>query len=162
MDSSKSYINREPSTLVGWSGGRKDWIFDWQVSLAFLWTLLLQYILKLIPCSELSFRGPKLGPYQLATRIREYVLTQKAKKTPSWFNFNWRQGFVITYTNQRQKKSQLNHSCDGKSTKIPKRDFIFARVKTGQVGTWSPTEISPVQSSSLRHIRTGILHEGII
>ena len=25
--------------------------------------------------------------------------------------------------------------CDGKSTKIPKRDFIFARVKTGQVGT---------------------------
>ena len=30
--------------------------------------------------------------------------------------------------------------CDGKLTKIPKRDFIFARVKTGQVGTWSPTE----------------------
>ena len=52
--------------------------------------------------------------------------------------------------------------CDGKLTKIPKRDFIFARVKTGQVGTWSPTEISPVQSSSLSHIRTGILHEGII
>ena len=25
--------------------------------------------------------------------------------------------------------------CDGKLTKIPKRDFIFARVKTGQVGT---------------------------
>ena len=25
--------------------------------------------------------------------------------------------------------------CDGKSTKIPKRDFIFARVKTGQIGT---------------------------
>ena len=52
--------------------------------------------------------------------------------------------------------------CDVKLTKIPKRDFIFARVKTGQVGTWSPTEISPVQSSSLSHIRTGILHEGII
>ena len=52
--------------------------------------------------------------------------------------------------------------CDGKLTKIPKRDFIFARVKTGQVGTWSPTEISPVQSSSLSYIRTGILHEGII
>ena len=25
--------------------------------------------------------------------------------------------------------------CDGKLTKIPKWDFIFARVKTGQVGT---------------------------
>ena len=25
--------------------------------------------------------------------------------------------------------------CDGKSTNFPKRDFIFARVKTGQVGT---------------------------
>ena len=33
--------------------------------------------------------------------------------------------------------------CDGKLTKIPKRDFIFARVKTGQVGTWSPYRISP-------------------
>ena len=52
--------------------------------------------------------------------------------------------------------------CDGKLNKIPKRDFIFARVKTGQVGTWSPTEISPVQSSFLRQIRTGILREGII
>ena len=31
-------------------------------------------------CSELSFRGPKLGPYQLVTRIRDYVLTQKQKK----------------------------------------------------------------------------------
>ena len=30
--------------------------------------------------------------------------------------------------------------CDGKLSKIPKRDFIFARVKTGQVGTWSPME----------------------
>ena len=30
--------------------------------------------------------------------------------------------------------------CDAKLTKIPKWDFIFARVKTGQVGTWSPTE----------------------
>ena len=27
------------------------------------------------------------------------------------------------------------YETDGKSTKIPKRDFIFARVKTGQVGT---------------------------
>ena len=29
----------------------------------------------------------------------------------------------------------LSTHCDGKLTKIPKRDFIFARVKTGQVGT---------------------------
>ena len=27
--------------------------------------------------------------------------------------------------------------CDDKFFKIPKRDFIFARVKTGRVGTWS-------------------------
>ena len=30
--------------------------------------------------------------------------------------------------------------CDGKLTRIPKQDFNFARVKTGQVGTWSPIE----------------------
>ena len=30
--------------------------------------------------------------------------------------------------------------CDGKFFKIPKRDFIFARVKTGQFGTWSLVE----------------------
>ena len=70
MDSSKSYVNRELSNLVGWSVVvvrlDREWIFDWQVNLAyattFLCILLLQYILKLIPCSELSFRGPKLGP----------------------------------------------------------------------------------------------------
>ena len=86
MDSSKSYINREPSTLVGRSVVvrlDRDWILDWQVSLAyattFLCILLLQYILKLIPCSELSFRGSKLGPYQLnielgtCTRIKEVL-----------------------------------------------------------------------------------------
>ena len=71
MDSSKSYINREPSTLGGWdewSAGRRDWRFDWLVSLAYATTFLcilwLQSILKFIPCSELSFRGPKLGPHQ--------------------------------------------------------------------------------------------------
>ena len=36
--------------------------------------------------------------------------------------------------------TQEGDYCDGKLTKIPKRDFIFARVKTGQVGTWSPME----------------------
>ena len=34
----------------------------------------------------------------------------------------------------------IPNNCDGKLTKIPTRDFIFARVKTGQVGTWSPIE----------------------
>ena len=46
-------------------------IFDWQVSLAytitFLCILLLQYIFKLIPCSELSFRSPNLGPHHYVT-----------------------------------------------------------------------------------------------
>ena len=54
--------------MNGQSVGRRDWIFDWQVSLAYVTTflciLLLQYILKLIPCSELSFRRPKLDPHQ--------------------------------------------------------------------------------------------------
>ena len=72
MDSAKSYINREPSTLVDRQSGvrlDRDWIIDWQVSLAyattFLCILLLQYILKLTPGSELSFRGHKLSPHQL-------------------------------------------------------------------------------------------------
>ena len=60
------------SQVLSWVGRSswdwiRDWIFDWQVSLVYattiLCTLLLQYILKLIPCSELSFRGPKLGPH---------------------------------------------------------------------------------------------------
>ena len=65
MDSFKFYINREPSTLddIGYSTDIRL-----QVSLAyaitFLCILLLQYIFKLIPCSELSFRGPNLGPHQ--------------------------------------------------------------------------------------------------
>ena len=46
-------------------------ISDWQVSLAyatiFLCILLLQYIFKLIPCSELSFRGPNLGLHHMLT-----------------------------------------------------------------------------------------------
>ena len=39
-----------------------------------------------------------------------------------------------------RSRDVLIRDCDGKSTKIPKRDFIFARVKMGQVGTLSPTE----------------------
>ena len=47
-------------------------------------------------------------------------------------------------------------------TFIPEWGFIFARVKTGQVGTLSPIEKVLVQSFSLRHIRPGILREGLI
>ena len=43
-------------------------IFDWQISRVyatpFLCILLLQYICKLTPYSELSFRGPNLGPHK--------------------------------------------------------------------------------------------------
>ena len=35
----------------------------------------------------------------------------------------------------KQHFENLLGNCDGKFFKIPKRDFIFARVKTGQVGT---------------------------
>ena len=76
MDSSKSYINRKPITLVGRSVVvrlDRDWIFDWHVSQAyaitFLCILSLQYILKLIPYSELSFRGTKLGPHHISTQF---------------------------------------------------------------------------------------------
>ena len=53
-------------------------IFDWQVSLAYatIFLLLLQYIFKLISCSELSFCGPNQGPHQLAnedSRLRTHA-----------------------------------------------------------------------------------------
>ena len=113
---SRSYINREPSTLVGWNGwstGRRDWIFDRQVSLAyattFLVIFLLQYILKLIPCSELSFCGPKLGPHQLVTRIQDYVLTQKQRFT---YQLATRiRDYVLTQ--KQKKKPQLIHISTG-------------------------------------------------
>ena len=51
-------------------------IFNWQVSLAyattFLCILLLQYIFKLILCSELSFRGPNLAPHQDLTPLLDF------------------------------------------------------------------------------------------
>ena len=52
------------------------------------------------------------------------------------------EGYAWTRTNitkYSQWRCQIA-LCDGKLTKIPKRNFIFTRVKTGQVGTWSPTE----------------------
>ena len=52
-------------------------IFDWQVSLAYATTflpiLLLQYIFKLIPCSELSFHCPYLSPHHIYIYI--YVVS---------------------------------------------------------------------------------------
>ena len=52
-------------------------IFDWQVSLSyattFLCILLLQYIFKLIPCSELSFRGPNQGQHYIYIYIYIYM-----------------------------------------------------------------------------------------
>ena len=41
---------------------------------------------------------------------------------------------------EKEREIEKIENCDGKMTKIPKRDFIFASVKTGQVGTWSPIE----------------------
>ncbi len=43
--------------------------------------------------------------------------------------------FLLEYSPFGGECKHINIYCDGKLTKIPKRDFIFARVKTGQVGT---------------------------
>ena len=77
------------------------WIVDWQVSLAyattFLCILLLQYIFKLIPCSELSFRDPKLG------WGFEITYSSKSKENLSVYShINWRQGFVFTYAKAKK------------------------------------------------------------
>ena len=131
MDSSKFYINWEPNTLVGRTVVvrlNRDWIFDWQVYLAFATTflciLLLQYTLKLIPCSELSFRGPKLGPYQLATRIRDYVLTQRGKKSkskeknPTWFTHQLATKIRDYILTQREKNpSWFTHQLANKDSR---------------------------------------------
>ena len=68
MDYSKSYINREPITLIGWDE----------------WSVVLQYILSLIPCSELSFPGPKLGPHQLSYMILYYSIFIICLHTVKW------------------------------------------------------------------------------
>ena len=68
MDSSKYYINREPSTLEE-SGYSTDIRLTSKPSLRHHFSLLLQYIFKLIPCSELSFRGPNLGSHHIGTFI---------------------------------------------------------------------------------------------
>ena len=55
-----SLIYRNVCLLVLW---------DRYLPITFLCILLLQYILKLIPCSKLSFRGPKLGPHHLVWSV---------------------------------------------------------------------------------------------
>ena len=63
MDSSKFYINREPSTLENTGYSTDIRLTSLAYATTFLSILLLQYIFKFIPCSELSFRGPSLGPH---------------------------------------------------------------------------------------------------
>ena len=50
--------------------------------------------------------------------------------------------------------------CDGKSTKIPKRDFILRTCEAGADWHLIPCRISPCSESFLGHIGTGILCEG--
>ena len=72
---------------------------------------------------------------------------QERVKTSYFRLLNLHQSAQIIKLKEREEKV-LKHSisissvlfqicvmCDGKLTKIPERDFIFARVKTGQVGT---------------------------
>ena len=81
-------------------------IFDWQVSLAyattFLSILLLQYIFKLIPCSELSFRGPNLGPHQ--------KIYYSPRRSSSWVHTNQTKSQMLNLLgiSNSQGKASLN------------------------------------------------------
>ena len=52
--------------------------------------------------------------------------------------------------------------CDGKLTKIPKRDFILRTCEAGADWHLIPCRISPCSESFLGHIGTGILCGGLI
>ena len=60
--------------------------------------------------------------------------------------------------------AEMNSSvyCDGKLTKIQKRDFNFRTCEDGAGWHLIPYRISPRSEFFLRHIRTGILCEGLI
>ena len=58
------------------------------------------------------------------------------------------------------KNTFLYRYCDGKFTKIPKRDFIFRTCEDGADWLLIPCRISPRSESFLRHVGTGILCEG--
>ena len=47
--------------------------------------------------------------------------------------------------------------CDGKLTRIPKRDFIFCTCEDGADWHLMPCKISPCSESFLGHVGTGIL-----
>ena len=80
MDSSKSYINREPTTLVGRVRLDRDWIFDRQVSLAYTTTFLCIFYFNL-----------SLNLY----RVQSYIFV-----VPNWLHINWLRGFETTYSHK--------------------------------------------------------------
>ena len=63
-----------------------------------------------------------------------YVLTNGTyhRHMACWLGFG-----VLQHTMRKKLHLTLDKqgTCDAKLTKIPKHDFIFARVKTGRVGT---------------------------
>ena len=63
------------------------------------------------------------GCSRILTRLTNMLQQQKNKNAKIQI-----EGEALTAFHNAKK-------CDGKMTNIPKRDFIFARVKTGQVGT---------------------------
>ena len=64
----------------------RDWIFDWQALLTLpLFSVSCYFNISLthIPCSELSFRGPKLGPHHfliLSTFFLVYLSKMVSKQ----------------------------------------------------------------------------------
>ena len=75
-------------------------IFDWQVSLAyattFLCILLPRYIFKLIPCSDLSFRGPNLGLHHIGKAWNAIVMLLIIRKSD--LSDTIKQEFVAIYS----------------------------------------------------------------
>ena len=126
-------------------------IFDWQVSLAyattFLCILLLQYIFKLIPCSELSFRGPNMGPHQRVIDqcyefVSNYLRPEPKKSTVipkrSWesvnLDFRWpypdgHYNLVMVDQRTRYPVVEEVHSASFKKTRIKLKE-IFATWET--------------------------------
>ena len=73
--------------------------------------------------------------------MSQYLPDANSKGNLILFWYSFHKGTYSMWCFREQNNFvDVNRHCDGKLTKIPKRDFIFARVKTGQVGTWSPIE----------------------
>ena len=85
------------------------------------------------PIGSVPFALEKQFKQELDKIMRDNII-EKLEGPSSWLN---------SYVIERKRSGKLRicldpkplNKCDGKLTKIPKRDFIFARVKTGQVGT---------------------------